>query len=369
MAAPPASRKRAPRLLYCFPRRSTFIERDLQALRPYYDLHTFELVRGPAWNLPLRLLAQLTWLVRNRAWRHDTVCHFSGYHALLPSLLSRRCFIILAGSDCASIPDIGYGDHARRLMGWASRTAAIHATHLLPVHRSLIEREQGYAEMVPRRQGIKAFAPGCNTPWTELPYGFDATFWTPGDEERRDEQLFLCVAGPAEPGNRVHALKGVDLLLDVARRVPEARFAVVGLADPHAYPDHPPNISFTGRLGADALRERYRAAGQYVQWSLSEGMPNALCEAMLCGCIPLVSDITSMPAIVEDSGLVLAHRDADAAAALCRVAMGLPPAERQRRRKAARARITENYGQERRLQGLLAVLGGDAGTTGGQRAH
>lgn len=356
MAAPPPSRTSAPRLLYCYPRRSTFIERDIRALRAQRDLRTFELVRGPAWMLPFRLLLQLAWLLRHRAWRCDAICHFSGYHALLPVLMARRSFIILAGSDCASIPAIGYGDHARRLMGWASRTAATLATRLLPVHRSLIAREQHYAGIAPVRQGIRAFAPGCNTPWTELPYGFDTGFWTPGATEQREEDLFICVAGPAAPGNRVHALKGVDLLLEVAQRLPGARFEVIGLADPRSYTGHPPNVTFTGRLGPEALRDRYRRAGHYVQWSLSEGMPNALCEAMLCGCIPLVSDIASMPAIVGDGGLVLTRRDAEMAAALCRSALSMKSVERGERRMAARARIADHFSQEKRLEALLAVL-------------
>jgi len=352
-------------LLYTYPRRSTFIDRDITSLQAHFDVRTFQLVRGPSWSLPWQLFRQLFWLLKHRAWRHDVICHFSGYHALLPALLGRRCFIILAGSDCASIPAIAYGDHARRLMGWASRTAAVHATHLLPVHRSLIEREQTYAAMVPRRQGIKAFAPGCRTPWTEVPYGFDAGFWTPDDHAHRDDRLFLCVAGPAEPGNRVHALKGVDLLLAAARLMPEARFEVIGLADPQAYKGHPPNIRFTGRLGAEALREAYRRAGWYVQWSLSEGMPNALCEAMLCGCIPLVSDISSMPEIVTGSGLVLRHCDPEEAATACRTALELTTEDRRLRRIAARERIAGHFSAQRRLQALLAVLGHAPGPVAG----
>src|SRR4029077_9236815 len=121
------------------------------------------------------------WLVRNRVWERQVICHFSGFHALLPTLLAKRSFIILAGSDCARIPGIGYGDHARVLKGWVTRAAAHLATRLLPVHRSLILRRSTYDPIVPTAQGLLAFTPRLNTPWTEVPYGFDASYWTPGE--------------------------------------------------------------------------------------------------------------------------------------------------------------------------------------------
>src|SRR5690606_15293041 len=137
------------------------------------------------------------------------ICHFSGYHALLPTWACKRTFIILAGTDCASIPSIGYGNHSRKLMGWATRKAAARATRLLPVHASLMQRTQTFSDMVPAEQGILAFGPWITTPWTEIPYGFDAAFWNLGTGEGRDPAHFICVPGAASPANRLHILKGV----------------------------------------------------------------------------------------------------------------------------------------------------------------
>jgi len=38
---------------------------------------------------------------------------------------------------------------------------------------------------------------------------------------------------------------------------------------------------------------------------MSEGFPNALCEAMLSGCIPIVSSVGGMTMIVKDCGIIL----------------------------------------------------------------
>lgn len=343
-------------LLYCFPQSSSFIQRDIDGLREHYVVHAQALNAQPAWKLPLRLLRQLLWLLRNRAWNCDCICHFSGYHALLPGWICRRTFIILAGSDCASIPAIRYGNHSRKWMGWATRIAAAQATRLLPVHASLMHRTQTYSDLVPAEQGILAFGPAIKTPWTAIPYGFDTEFWNPGTGGDRAPNSFICVPGAASPTNRLHLLKGVNLVLDIAGRMPLAQFTIVGVADPDAYAGAPKNVSFHRHVDAVTLRDFYRKASFHMQLSLSEGMPNALCEAMLCGCIPLASPISSMPDIVDGIGFLLEHDDPEMGAALCREMLALPASERDRRSRSARSKVEKDYPIQHRMDALASVL-------------
>ena len=46
----------------------------------------------------------------------------------------------------------------------------------------------------------------------------------------------------------------------------------------------------------------------YVQASISEGMPNALMEAMLCGCIPVGSNVAGIPKLIGEWGVVFHER-------------------------------------------------------------
>lgn len=345
-----------PRILYCFPRISTFIQRDITELSKRFDVHVHNLDATPSWKLPFRLVHQFVWLVRNKAWKRDCICHFSGYHALLPAWLCRRTFIILAGSDCASIPAIRYGNHARLLMGRATCWAAAHATRLLPVHGSLMYRVQHFSNTVPAEQGLLAFGPRIATPWTVVPYGFDAGFWIPGAAAKRNPELFICVPGPATPNNKLHRLKGVDVVLAIAERLPQAHFLVVGVAEPVTYAQVSANVSFRPHLDRESLRDLYRAASFHLQLSRSEGMPNALCEAMLCGCIPVVSAISSMPEIVRGIGFIQEHDDPDQGAALCNIALNLSAAERTERSNAARERIVRKYPLERRSDQVNQLL-------------
>ena len=98
------------------------------------------------------------------------------------------------------------------------------------------------------------------------------------------------------------------------------------------------------------------AATFYLQLSLSEGFPNALCEAMLCGCIPIVSDVSSMPGIVADKGLVVKHRRVDDVVAVLEQALLIGATGRDQRSTEARVRIVDHFTSVKRLEAIRAAI-------------
>lgn len=151
-------------------------------------------------------------------------------------------------------------------------------------------------------------------------------------------------------------LKGVALLLEVARHRPHLHFHVIGLSGaPIA--DAPPNVEFLPPVANHELPAYYALAKVYAQLSISEGFPNALCEAMLCGCTPLVSAVGAMPLIVGDAGVVLFDQDPEKAAthldsALARAAGGPDAAARTR----IASQFTETMRQEKLIRTIRTVL-------------
>jgi glycosyltransferase involved in cell wall biosynthesis len=314
------------------------------------------LLRGPKWLLPWRLLLQLGFLIRYGAWNRTIVCHFAGYHSVLPAIFGRRCLIILAGNDGASFPNIAYGNHRKRVLGWATRISARLADRLLPVDESLIGSRQYYDPTAPADQGIKAFTTGQLAPHTVVPYGFDAVQWRPDPTVQRDPELVVCIAVGVAKGNATHYRKGLDLLLQAAEQLPGHRFIIVGATDLESYLPLPPNVHILGRTAPEQLRELLSEATCYMQVSMMEGFPNALCEAMLCGCIPIVSNVAAMPGVVDGIGLVVAHRKVDELVAVLRTTSTWTSTDRLQRSQAARSRIVERYGMDRREQTILHVL-------------
>jgi len=59
-------------------------------------------------------------------------------------------------------------------------------------------------------------------------------------------------------------------------------------------------VTFLGFRDKEELLELYNIADVFAMVSYFEGLPRALIEAMACGCIPIVTKVGSMPAVVSD---------------------------------------------------------------------
>ncbi len=75
-----------------------------------------------------------------------------------------------------------------------------------------------------------------------------------------------------------------------------------------------PNVTFTGFLSDERLLDLLRKTSVYVQASTHEGFGCSLAEAMLCGCVPVVSDRGAIPEVVGDSGIYVSPLEAETVA-------------------------------------------------------
>lgn len=91
---------------------------------------------------------------------------------------------------------------------------------------------------------------------------------------------------------------------------------------------------------------------------MAEGFPNALCEAMLCECVPIVSDVFSMPEIIESSGFVLKERNDELLDELIQTAISTHDYELSSQGKFAREIISKKYNLENRRTQLIYLVKG-----------
>lgn len=71
------------------------------------------------------------------------------------------------------------------------------------------------------------------------------------------------------------------------------------------------NVIFTGRLSNKDLIELYQAADLYIDPSLFEGFGFQVVEAMACGIPVIASNVTSLPEIVGEAGILVSPTDID----------------------------------------------------------
>ena len=91
----------------------------------------------------------------------------------------------------------------------------------------------------------------------------------------------------------------------------------------------------------------------YVQASRHEGFGLAVAEAMLAGCVPVVMNVTAMPEVVGDAGVLIESQEPEEVAG-GRAARARARARRRARR--ARERILTAFPMERRRDGMLGVV-------------
>lgn len=254
---------------------------------------------------------------------------------ILAAVFGRPTVLVLGGVDVARDELLGYGLWLSPWKSILARIALRRADRVLVVAKGLRDDAVRLAEY-----------DGGNIRY--LPTGYDSTFWSPGSP---GELNVLCVAAVKDEVRMM--VKGIDVLLGAAKLLPGTTFTVVGVeAGIVNGLETPPNVSFVPAMDREALLPYYRGAKVYCQPSRREGLPNALCEAMLCGCVPAVTDAGASAHAVGATGFVAVPGDPAGLAAAIRNALDAP----EDLGRSARERIVQLFPAEHRRDGLLDIM-------------
>ena len=115
----------------------------------------------------------------------------------------------------------------------------------------------------------------------------------------------------------------------------------------------PSNVVCLGQLTPNELRIWYSKTQFYLQLSNTEGFGVSLCEAMLCECIPIVSNVNFLPQIIGKSGFVLKKRSNLLLTKIINLALN---SDLEILMKKARKRIVSNFSSEIRKKRLIEEL-------------
>ena len=282
---------------------------------------------------------------------------------MLPSIFGklpgRPVYIILGGTDCVSFPDLKYGSLRKPLLKTCIKWSYQLCTRLIPVDHSLVVQDYSYYEKaIYPKQGFRYFFPRLTTPHTVIYNGFDSDFWRPDPTVNRIGNSFITV-GTISSETR-YILKGIDLVYLLAMEFPQSDFTIIGVSESmrNRLPTLPPNLELQPFLSSEMIRKRFSGAEFYLQLSISEGFPNALCEAMLCECIPIVSNVGAMPFIIHSSGIVILRRDSEQIRNAVMSLLAVAPDKRDALGKSARERIITNFALSGREGALIDLIDG-----------
>lgn len=341
------------RILYYCTKRTTFVQRDIKMLQEAYEVKDFSFYHKSKLFTPLLFILQLFFILRYHFSAKAAFCMFAGYHSFLPAVFSKLIkkpfIIILGGTDSVVIPSLGYGILGKGLIGKFARWSYRLTPHFAPVHDSLIFSENTYYEKTPKYQGVQHHVTALNGQFTTIPNGFDNEKFKDLNYERIKNSFITVAYDLHKP--HLFKLKGADLIMKIASEFPECTFTIVGLKH---FKSCPENVNLLDAVSQDELLKLYNRHEFYFQLSITEGFPNAVCEAMLCGCIPIVSNVAAMPEIAQNTGFVLKKRDGNLLKDL--INDSVLKCNKQQLSVKSREKIKQNYDLGQRKKRFIKLI-------------
>jgi glycosyltransferase involved in cell wall biosynthesis len=306
-----------------------FIEDDIRILETRYDVIK-QIGSGPGafFKIFLKIFAA-----------DKVFCWFASSYSFagvfLARLLGIHAYVVAAGVDASKNEEIGYGIWLNPFKARLVRYVFRKATTVLAVDTSI-------RDSIVRLAGYNGDNIVC------LPTGYDTEFWKPLGPK---DKIVLTVATANDP--LTWKVKGIDILLETARRLPAVSFVIVGVSLEFAKQYQPTiNVKFIGKITRNEVLPYYQRAYVYCQPSRSEGLSNALCEAMACGCIPVATQVGGNPTAVGDTGLLVPTGDAVKLAIAINQALEMDVSFST----LSRARIVALFPGQKRETDLLNIL-------------
>lgn len=321
------------RILYVHSRKASFVAIDRDLLAAHYEID--DLYQPGRWPNPVHVVRGVLKADVVFGW-------FASWHTFFPItlawLLRKPSVLIIGGFDTANMPDIGYGYQQGGLRRHASRWIMRRAKRLITNSRYSLSEIERNTPIDPAR--VTVVHHGVPDPFGQAP---------------PDKERMALTVGAVEHGTLVQ--KGQAPFAQAAALLGDVRFVHAGkLGDPAAIAElravAAGNVEYTGWVSDEDLHGLYRSAAVYVQASRHEGFGLAVAEAMLAGCVPVVMDVTAMPEVVGDAGILIGSQAPETIADAIRRAVDLGPDAGRH----ARERILTEFPLHRRGEGLLAVV-------------
>lgn len=278
---------------------------------------------------------------------------FCDYHAfwsvLIAKLFRKKSVIVVGGFDAVKIPSIDYGLFMQNgIRQKLAKFAYKHCDKIIAVDQSLIKGENVYAGK-DSVSGVAHFVDNIEDKSWVVPTGYDDQKW----KVKQKKEQVLTVALIKD--KKVFLRKGIDLYLEVAKRLPDTQFYLIGLQDENLIPKHLKglkNIHIKPIVPQEELIDLYAESKVYTQFSVSEGLPNVLCEAMMSGCVPVGSSANGIPLAIGECGFVLNEKNIELAVDYVKQALG----SKEEKCECARKRIQELFPKDARRKTLVTLI-------------
>jgi glycosyltransferase involved in cell wall biosynthesis len=323
------------KITFVYENLSSFVKTDLDILNKYYEVNDIQ------WNDSKSCKDKITKSITDSDLTFSWFASNHAYYTVKESKrLNKKSIVIVGGWEVAYFPHFNYGKFINNKDEVYTTYTLKHADKVLVVDKSLKQQ----AQFLMRDR--------CNN-FESVPTGYDYSKFKNLGLNRN--YTAITVAGIKRTNlDR----KGLINFVNSAKELPNDKFIIVGKWIDDSINDlksiSPNNVIFTGEVSDNKLVELYNKTKIYYQVSIHEGLPNALCESMLCGCIPIGSYQNGIPRAIGDTGLYADYEDINEI--VNAIKRGKASSNNQRQR--VRNRIKHKFPLENREKQLIDIING-----------
>ncbi len=323
-------------VLFVYTSFSSFVNNDFTILDSAYLVRKYQFapVRGVlknAFEIFKQFFFLLFW-----GWKFDIYfCWFADYHSFLPVLFAKifrkKSFVVIGGYDVSSLPEFNYGAFSNPFRAFFSGNTMKYVDTCFPVAEALKEK-------------ILLINPKAEV--ETLATSFDAEKFCFSDCSRSKSIVTVSYT----ENHQRYMIKGLDRFRELAFHLPDFEFTVIGITNTARtwFEPIPSNLKLLPPEPYDQMPVIYRKSSFYTQFSRSEGLPNALCEAMLSGCIPVGTNVGDIKIAIGNTGMTIDDWQPEIIAKFIRLNHNNPGL-----REGARERIKNRYNKDARKERLI----------------
>lgn len=320
------------KILFVYTDLSSFVKADLEILKRHFDVEPVQWTRTRDVKNMLRIIWHILRTDLSFTW-------FAGGHAarvvFLSKLFGKKSIVVVGGYEVANVSEINYGAMINPKSTRKVKYVLENADRILTVDDSLKVDAINNAEV--NGENIQT-----------VHTGYDPSKWKC---DGKKENVVITVG---YVNWSVMKRKGFETFVKSAEFVPNAKFVLVGKhvdsSIDYLKSIAPSNVEFTGFVADEELLKWYQRAKVYCQLSRYEGLPNALCEAMLCECVPVGTRYCGIPTAIGDVGFNVPYGAPKA------TAKAIKEAFNSDKGKDARERIKKMFPFEKREKELKWII-------------
>ncbi len=328
------------KVLFIYPLWSSFVETDFKLLSEKFFVVRFQYKhRKSVFHHIIEQVKLFFFLLINIMSSDAVYIWFADYHSFLPILFAEvfrlKSFLVLGGYDVAYIPELDYGSLNKPARAFCAKYSIHNAALNLAVSEFVYKKGKeiaGKAKIEVLYNGVEIEK--CKS----------------DDKKTRSKILTVGIIDSLE---RIK-LKGIDVFLEAAKRLPDLEFVVIGVkpAAKELLGEIPQNVKILGFVEHDKLFHYYSETKVYCQFSLVESFSMTLAEAMYCGCTPVVSDAGALPEVAGESGLIVKSNSAEEFAEKTLRAFN----KEENENLTAKERIENNFSINQRKKRLFELM-------------